>query len=94
MKHVEEMIGNGTAIVDSGERIAVQYCLEVMQEQIPAASLDDPTAIVPGPKNIVGWIRPVCHFGDILTLQMDDGRKLKFFFTDMQGNIALNKWVG
>jgi hypothetical protein len=29
-----------------------------------------------------------------LTLEMQDGRKLKLFFTDTEGSIALNSWIG
>jgi hypothetical protein len=37
----------------------------------------------------------VCFFGENgLTLEMQDRRKLKFFFTDTHGSIALNSWIG
>jgi hypothetical protein len=46
-------------------------------------------------KTVQGVIQPVCFFGENgLTLEMQDGRKPKFFFSDSQGSIALNSWIG
>jgi hypothetical protein len=57
--------------------------------------MENPHATMPGLKEIQGRIEPVCFFGESgLLLQMKDGRKLKFFFTDMQGHIAINSWIG
>jgi hypothetical protein len=46
-------------------------------------------------KQITGTVQPVRFFGENgLTLEMQDGRKLKLFFTDTEGSIALNSWIG
>jgi hypothetical protein len=95
MRHVETMKGSGTVTPSSGEAVAVRYELHVYQKEIPAGTLANPHATIPGMKEIQGRIQPVCFFGeDGLLLQMQDGRKLKFFFTDSSGAIALNQWIG
>ena len=49
----------------------------------------------PGLKEIRGRITPYVSLEkNELTLQMQDGRNLLFFFKDMQGSIALNRWIG
>jgi hypothetical protein len=46
-------------------------------------------ATIPGMKSIEGRVSPVRFFGDPdLTLELQDGRKLRFFFKDMHGSIA------
>ncbi len=34
------------------------------------------------------------HFRQTMTLEMEDGRKFKFFHRDIDGSIGLNKWLG
>lgn len=69
--------------------------LDVWQEDIPAGMQNAPDATIPGLKEIRGTVDPVCCFGrEDLILTMEDGRKLKFFFTDMNGSIALRSWIG
>jgi hypothetical protein len=36
----------------------------------------------------------ISHLRKTLTLQMEDGRKFKFFHRDIDGNIGLNVWIG
>jgi len=88
------MKGSGTVTSGGGERVAVQYELHVYQKEIPAGNLLDPNSTIPGLKRYEGWVSPVCFFGENgLLLEMQDGRKLKFFFTDGNGSIALNQWI-
>ena len=95
MRHLETMKGRGTMTSNAGERVAVQYELKVYQNEIDAGSLNNPGATIPGMKRITGTVQPVRFFGENgLTLEMQDGRKLKFFFTDSHGSIALNSWIG
>jgi hypothetical protein len=95
MRHIETMKGKGTVTGNSGQQVPVTYELHVYQSQVPAGTLDDPRATVPGLKEIRGRIEPVSFYGqERLLLEMQDGRKLRFFFTDMRGSIALNEWIG
>ena len=34
------------------------------------------------------------YFGQSMTLEMEDGRCLRFFHQDIDGNIVLNEWIG
>ncbi len=94
MRCIETMKGDGTVTADDGEQFSVKYELNVYQDEIPAGNMDDPRATIPGLKDIRGWVEPVRLFDQTLTLEMQDGRKLKFFFTDSHGNIALRQWIG
>ena len=95
MRHIETMDGGGTVTSGSGEQKSVRYELHVYQHEISAATRENPHATIPGMKDIRGRVEPLCFFGENgLTLEMQDGRKLKFFFTDSRGNIALNSWIG
>jgi hypothetical protein len=95
MRHVERMNGTGIVTSESGDQKPVQYDLHVYQEEISVATLENPKAIIQGMKDIRGRVDPVCFFGDSdLTLEMKDQRRMKFFFTDRRGTIALNCWMG
>jgi hypothetical protein len=74
----------GTGIVTSTRgKTPVEYELEIWQEQIPTPMMDNPKASVPGMLQFRGgWIRPVCcPLGEIASLEMQDGRSLKFAYT-------------
>jgi hypothetical protein len=94
MRHIETIEGNGTVTTNTGERVGVHYTLNVFQKDIPATSHSNPFGSASGMKEIHGHVEPVGFFGQILTLEMQDGRKLKFFFTDGRGSIsASGGWV-
>jgi hypothetical protein len=64
--------------------------LEAYETEIPVGSHQT----IPGTKHMTGRIKPVCFFGQNgVVLQMQDGRKMKFFFTDMTGTIGFSGWV-
>jgi len=95
MEHIEMLKGVGTVTSGNGERVAVTYELHIYEERIPVGTMDDPHATMPGLKEIRGRIEPVCFFGEnALVLELQDKRKLLFFFKDEQGSIALNRWIG
>jgi hypothetical protein len=88
-KLIEKIEGSGTVTSSSGEHAAVHYVLHIYQDQISVANMQNPNATMPGIKSIEGPVLPVCFFRDPdLTLELQDGRKLKFSFTDMHGSIA------
>jgi hypothetical protein len=94
MRCMESMEGRGIVTADDGQKVSVEYELNVYQEGIPAGSMADPHATIPRFKDIRGRIKPVCYFGQVLRLEMEDGRKLRFSFKDTDGNIALSSWIG
>jgi hypothetical protein len=88
---VETMKGRGMVTSPSGEKVPVTYNLRVDQKQIHAGSLNDATATIPGMKTISGTVLLVHSFGvNGLLLEMEDGRRVRFFFTDMHGSMATN----
>ena len=92
MRHIQTMTGKGTVTADSGEQVPVDYELHVLQEEICAGRGSPP---IPGRRDVSGVILPVrLPLGDPLLLEMQDGRKLRFLFTDMHGSIALSEWLG
>ncbi|MDO8682603.1 MAG: hypothetical protein Q7N50_03885 [Armatimonadota bacterium] len=94
MRHIETMKGNGTVTTDDGQEVVVCYKLDVYQREMQSSALKDSyTSPVLGLKHCEGTIEPVCFFGQTLTLEMEDGRKLRFFFKDTSGTIALIEWI-
>jgi hypothetical protein len=90
MRHIENMRGSGTVAAPNGESQSVSYNLDAYQNEIPVGSHET----IPGMKQITGRINPVCFFGQNgVVLQMQDGRKMKFFFKDMTGAIGFSGWV-
>ena len=95
MRHIERMGGGGTVTSSRGEQKPVQYDLHVYQEEISLGTLENPNATIARTKDIRGRVDPVCFFGDSdLTLEMKDGRKMKFLFTDKRGTIARGALIG
>lgn len=90
------MKGNGTVTATSGEHVAVRYELHQYQNELPVRTLSDPPATMAGLKECRGVIQPVCFLLERdLTLEMQDGRKLKFSFTDRRrGSITVLEWIG
>jgi hypothetical protein len=88
------MNGRGTVTSRSGETVAVRYDVHVYQ-QIRAGTQENPHGTIPGLKKINGVVQPVRFLGEnSLLLEMEDGRKLTFAFTNNRGSIALNSWIG
>jgi hypothetical protein len=84
MKLVETLRGKGTVIAAGGAK-PVSYVINIYQTQIPVGN----GQTIPGLKENRGRITPGV-FGvtsERLTLQLNDGRTLAFFVSDMQGNI-------
>ena len=94
MRILERLNGKGVVVSSSGERKTVRYDLDILQNEIPAGTLTDPSGTILGLPHIQGRVNPVCFFGDNeLTLEMSDSRKMKFFFQNEHGSIAFRAWV-
>lgn len=98
MKLLEHLHGVGMVIGDNGEEIPAKYDVQITRDD-PEAAVDAPPTV--GFKHIAGrvWSERdpyfvLSHCRKILTLEMEDGRRFKFFHRDAEGNIGLNKWIG
>jgi hypothetical protein len=81
---IKTLEGNGTVTPADQKSIAVRYRLDVWQKEIP----DGLGGTIPGMKSITGSIRPFCGSQlEKLTLRMEDGRTVDFFFTDGNGSV-------
>jgi len=85
---IEECRGVGRVCRDTGEFLRdAEYDLEVLQEIHETRSGD-----VPGLKRIEGTVEigelDFNLVGEPLVLQLEDGRRLDFFYTDSGGTIA------
>ena len=89
MRLIETIKGSGTAVSGDGKQQVVKYEIRVYQKEVPVGPLGDASAKIPGLKSISGTVLPVCFFGERtpVSLKMQDGRTLMFFFIDMQGSI-------
>jgi hypothetical protein len=94
MKHLEKIKGKGTVTSQSGETFPATYDIDVYQNEIPAGHLLDGSATIPGLKRYEGTVLPVRALGETQTLEMQDGRRMVFFFKDGNGAIALRQWIG
>jgi hypothetical protein len=82
---IRTLNGNGTVTPADGKSVAVRYQLEIWQKDIP----DGLGGTIPGMKSINGSIRPFCGaLREKLTLRMEDGRTVDFFFTDTNGSVT------
>jgi hypothetical protein len=89
LRHVETLKGNGTVTTKGGDQQAVRYVLQVYEAVIPTGKMTG-SATLPGFKDIRGRVEPLCFFNDRdLTLTLKDGRKVRFWFIDGDGNISL-----
>jgi hypothetical protein len=75
-----------------------KYDLQITQDE-PEAGQGVPQ--VAGFKHVSGLVWStydpyfvLAHSRKIMTLQMEDGRKLRFVHRDIDGSIGLNKWLG
>ncbi|HLH41131.1 MAG TPA: hypothetical protein VKX39_18420 [Bryobacteraceae bacterium] len=90
MRHLETLRGRGHVGTDGG-KTSVEYELRIYQKEIRAGTMENPGATIPGMKSIEGWVRPfVGSMGTVLTLEMSDGRTVKFFFRDTLGSVVVS----
>ena len=92
MGEAEYLYGSGIVMTDQGKRIRVEYDLYVTEaEQRSSIAL----------KRVEGLVYSrhepsfaSVYFGQSMTLELEDGRRLRFHHRDIDGNIALNEWIG
>ena len=95
MKMLEQLRGTGVVTVPNGNEVRANYDLQITQ--------DDPVQLPPitRSKHVSGLVWSECdpyfvpaHIREIMTLRMEDGRKLNFFHRDIDGSIGLSRWIG
>lgn len=93
-RELERLRGEGIVTEESGKTYSATYDLRRTQDELSCRtkSSGDPPMLTT--KNILGRVLPVNSFEGYKTLQMADGRRLKFFYTHSDGSIALNQWIG
>jgi hypothetical protein len=86
MDLINTLSGEGTGIAKT-RKTQVDYELKIYQHWLTVGN----DKMVPGLKEIHGWIRPV--FGkdrEMLTLEMNDESTLRFSFVDGKSDITAN----
>jgi hypothetical protein len=98
MKVLEHLQGTGVVTAPDGNEIRAKYDIQITQDEPDAGP-----AVPPGvrSKHISGLVWSaedadfvIGHLRKVMTLQMEDGRRFRFFHRDIDGTIGLNKWLG
>jgi hypothetical protein len=85
MRRIQTLNGKGSVTPADGKAVAVRYELDIWQKDIP----DGRGGTIPGMKSITGSIRPFCGaLREKLTLRMEDGKTVDFFFADTNGSMT------
>ena len=98
MKVLERLQGTGIVTAPDGDEMRAKYDLQITQDEPEGGPGAPPMACS---KHIAGLVWSTSdpdfvptHFRTIMTLQMEDGRKFRFFHRGIDGSIGLNKWLG
>jgi hypothetical protein len=87
-RHIEEIKGKGILTAPDGTSREISYDLDVRQNMIRTPNMGDPNAMIGGLKEIRGRIAPVYFTGiNGVTLQLQDGRKMRLLVTDSGGAV-------
>lgn len=98
MRVLERLHGTGLVTTDNGAALRVKYAVQITQDE-----MNDEVSMPPGIafKHVVGRIwserDPYFVLGNArktLLLQMEDGRRFRFFHRDLDGSIGLKEWIG
>src|SRR5262245_59994327 len=89
MWHFEIWVGEGSVLSNTGQREPVRHVVHTYQMESQVGTREDPHEAIPGALVIQGGIHPVCFMGQAgLILEMQDGRRFRFDYTDMHGSIT------
>jgi hypothetical protein len=95
---VERLKGTGLVTTGRGKEVSVRYHLSLTQDEIDAGAGELPQL---GPRRFAGQVWCVhdgsfvaIHLGQTMTLQMEDGRQLRFTHSNRDGGITVTKWIG
>ncbi len=97
MQLLEHLKGTGLVTAPDGNEIRAKYDVRITRDE-PAEEASKPVALF---KHLAGRIwsehDPYFILSNVrrtLMLQMEDGRKFRFFHRDIDGNIGLTEWIG
>jgi hypothetical protein len=95
MKVLEHLQGTGVVTIENGAAVRAKYDVQISQDE--RAGVGTPPAF----KHVGGWIWSehdpyfvLNHARKTLVLEMEDGRKFRFFHRDLEGGIGLTEWIG
>jgi hypothetical protein len=95
---IERLKGTGLVTTERGKESSVRYHLSLTQDEVDSGTGDQPHF---GPKNFAGQIWcphdgsfVAIHLGQIMTLRMEDGRRLRFTHRNRDGGITVTQWIG
>ena len=98
MQLLEHLHGSGVVTAENGDQMRAKYDIQITRDERDTTAHATPVRLF---KHVVGrvWSEhdPYFVLGHIrksLTLQMEDGRKFRFFHRDIDGNIGLTEWIG
>lgn len=98
MKVLEHLHGTGLVTAEDGDEVRAKYDVQITQDE-PDSGADTPRVIAF--KHVGGriWSEQdpyfvLSHARKTLLLQMEDGRKFRFFHRDLEGGIGLKEWIG
>jgi hypothetical protein len=100
MKLLEHLLGTGIVTLETGDTVRANYDIHITQDEPDtegASDVSEPVAF----KHVGGRIWSehdpyfvLDHARKTLMLQMEDGRKFRFFHRDLEGSIGLKEWIG
>ena len=98
MKLLEHLQGTGVVTAPDGNEMRAKYDVQITQDEPEGAAGVSP---IVRSKHISGLVWSsddssfvISHVRTVMTLQMEDGRRFRFFHRDIEGNIGLTKWLG
>ncbi|MGP8246153.1 MAG: hypothetical protein ACLQVN_16740 [Bryobacteraceae bacterium] len=98
MKVLEHLRGTGTVTTADGDEMRARYDVQITQDETKEGS-DVPPVVASKHVSGLVWstVDPyfvLTHFRKTMMLQMEDGRKFRFFHRNASGSIGLSQWLG
>ena len=98
MALLEHLQGSGLVKSDNGEEVRAEYDIQITQDEVGDRTVPTPMPLF---KHLAGrvWSEHdpyfvLAHARKILVLQMEDGRRFKFFHRGIDGKIGFAGWIG
>ena len=95
---LEHLQGTGMVTAPDGTEVRAKYDVRITRDEPDTGAGTSPAV---GFKHLGGrvWSEHDSYFvlghaRKTMTLQMEDGRKFRFFHRDIEGNIGLTEWIG
>jgi hypothetical protein len=93
LKKLEELTGRGIVSAPDGSKKTVAYEIQIFEEQTDSTTRDSlKKESVSGLKSLAGRVDFCFGVFQNLTLTLQDGKKLPFVFTKIDGTIGARGW--